>query len=185
MGAFKSYLHEATSHRNYNQLSRSSINTYHSSIKMFLLTYLRNSTLDSLWNGHIDAVLRLERVYGNNANYSMQQCAFRHFFTYMEPHRPDELAPFTLCERCLCGCARCHVDGCPGTTRCFGKCCKLVSRCSLSEDGICAYCLEKYPILYSDESTRRSRYLEYVHDHALIGRAYEPGKHDRMIRGIF
>ena len=42
--------------------------------------------------------------------------------------------------------------------------------------------MEKYPILYGESSNRRSRYVEYVHDHALIGRRYDPSKHDRMIR---
>ena len=289
-GAFKSYLHVAKSHRNRTPLSQSSINTYHSSIKIFLLTYLRDEQIDVLWNGHVDAILALERSRGNNANFSMQQCAFRHFYNYMEPHRPLRLKPFTKCPGCLCGCARCHgglftlpfgakrakrakltagkgspcealsrgpkgtfggplakpfsevtpfqshqstegvlrrapTDGaaqrapvtvesrplgakrplelsegppsvlwkgvtsekvwsgvCAGVSRCFGKCSKLVSSCKLNDDGICAYCLEKYPILYAHASRRRSRYLEYVNDHALIGRPYDPSKHDRMIR---
>ena len=187
-GAFKVYLHVAKSHRNQTMLSQSSINTYHSSIKIFLLTYLRDSTIDALWNGHVDAILALERSRGNNANFSMQQCAFRHFYNYMESRRPSTVEPFTLCPRCMCGCARCHAvpekgaGSCVGVSRCFGKCSKLVSRCKLNEDGICAYCLDKYPILYARASRRRSRYLEYVHDHALIGRPYDPRKHDRMIR---
>ena len=185
-GAFKAYLHVAKSHRNRTPLSQSSINTYHSSIKIFLLTYLRGEPIDVLWNGHVDAILALERSRGNNANFSMQQCAFRHFYNYMEPHRPSasELRPFTKCPECLCArsCVRCHAGTHAGVSRCFGKCSKLVSSCKLNDDGICAYCLEKYPILYAHASRRRSRYLEYVNDHALIGRPYDPTKHDRMIR---
>ena len=181
-GEFKSYLHYAESHRSRHSLSQSSINTYHSSIKMFLLTYLRDETIDALWNGHLDAIIDLERTYGNNANFSMQQCAFRHFLLFMEPYRPDVLLPFTRCRDCL----QPNIPHtCLGLIRCFGKCSKLVPRVKLSESGICEYCTEKYPMIYSETSRRtrrRSRYMEYVTDHALIGREYEPLKHDRMIR---
>ena len=43
--------------------------------------------------------------------------------------------------------------------------------------------MDKYPLIYvCGVGRRRSRYMEYVNDHALIGREYDPTKHDRMIR---
>lgn len=179
-GSFKDYLRGASSHRNNQKLSRSSINTYHSSIKMFLLTYMCDETTDVFWNGYIELVLRLEREHGNNANFSMQQCAIRHFLQYMEPYRYATL-PVANCSRCL----RAICEGeCVGVVRCFGKCSKLTH--STNEHGICAYCMSKYPIQYGEtggNSSRRRRHLEYVHDHALIGRKYDSNKHDKLIKG--
>jgi len=183
-GAFKDYLCRAKSHRNNQKLSRSSINTYHSSIKMFLLTYMYDETTDAFWNGFIDLVLKLEREHGNNANFSMQQCAIRHFLLYMKPHVHETISPLQNCPRCLrTACDDPNGSKCVGVVRCFGKCSKLTH--SVNEYGICAYCVTKYPIQYGVDvvnSSRRRRHLEYVHDHALIGRTYDPAKHDKLIK---
>lgn len=179
---FKHFLRQTKSHRNGRPLSASSINTYHSSIKMFLLTYLRNARPCDLVNGTIARIVALEEESGNNANFSMQQCALRHFATYLATHSIDDGVSDT-CPRCLWT-PRCGVQDhvCTPPTLCFGKCSKLVRAESLNASGVCAYCVTKYPILYGADSERRSRYVEYVHDHALFGRPYDPKKHDPLIR---
>ena len=179
---FKGFLRETKSHRNGRALSASSINTYHSSIKMFVLTYLREGRRCDLVNGTIARIVALEEASGNNANFSMQQCALRHFSAYLAKEGVSFQRTSDTCGQCLwtprCGVA--HV--CAPPTLCFGKCSKLARAESLNASGVCAYCVNKYPILYGAESARRSRYVEYVHDHALFGRAYDPKKHDALIR---
>jgi len=191
---FKDYLRHTKSHRNGLSLSNSSINTYHSSVKMFLCTYLRDGHVYDLYNGSIEMIVEHEREMGNNANFSMQSCALRHFRDYLGGssvgvrsflNGSAAFHPPGMCGTCLClpGIRRVcdHSHSCV-STRCFGKCSKLYPPCRLNSVGVCEYCVKKYPILFGAPSTRRSRYVEYVHDHALIGRDYDPSKHDRLIR---
>ena len=133
-----------------------------------------------VYNGTIDIIVQREREMGNNANFSMQSCALRHFKDYLRDGERDSRLP-SICPKCLCLAPCDHSHSCR-VTRCFGKCSKLYAVCRLNSMGICEYCVKKYPILYGTTSDRRSRYVEYVHDHALIGRAYDPSKHDRIIR---
>jgi hypothetical protein len=124
--------------------------------------------------------VRLERDHGNNANFSMQQCALRHFTEYLSMAGAVSHAGISdTCPLCLWTprCDSMHV--CEAPIQCFGKCCKLIR----ADSGpVCTYCVLKYPILFGADSTQRSRHVEYVHDHALFGRAYDASKHDALIR---
>ena len=184
---FGAYLDGIISSRKRVLLRPSSKATYKSSITMILSTYLYFRTEQDVFNGHLDDILALERKYDNNANYSMQSCAIRHFKSFIVERNGKEwletISPNTRCKHCLCGCEVCHADGkCAGVVECFGKCGKLYSYCRMlcehsedTEEGVCMYCVLKYSPLFdiptnSTEEKRRARHIEYVNDHALVGR---------------
>ena len=189
MNQFGKYLDEIISSRKKLPLRPSSKATYRSSITMILSTYMYYRTERDVFNGHLDDVLALERKHGNNANYSMQSCAIRHFKDFILMRRPpswstDVEGTNERCATCLCGCPVCHPrpGECRGVVECFGKCGKLYSTCRMrcenmcdAEDDICRYCVLKYSPLFDitrDEvaKKRRARHVEYVNDHALVGR---------------
>ena len=196
---FSRYLDTIISHRKGTPLRPSSKATYRSSITMILSTYMYYRTEDDFFNGHLDDILQLERKYDNNANYSMQNCAISHFKDFiLSRNKQDwikQIRKKQYCPTCLCGCDVCHKDGiCGGVTECFGKCNKLYSRCRLEEskaipnveEGVCVYCLRKYSPLFqvptdSNDAKRRARYIEYMNDHALVGRSAS-AKYGKLIR---
>lgn len=188
---FREHLCGITSARKRCSLSSSSVATYTSSITMMLSTYLVDRTEMDIFNGFLDDALTLERKHGNNANFSMQSCAIRHFKDFILGNHPPEwiqsVGTNTACPTCLCGCTQCHPpgsDSCNGVIECFGKCGKLYPTCKMLkslhdpsiEEGICEYCCVKYSPLYQKPTTnlarrRRLRHMEYVNDNALVGRS--------------
>lgn len=185
---FGDYLDTIISSRKGHNLRPSSKATYRSSITMILRTYLFHKTEKALFDGHLDQVLELEHKHGNNANFSMQSCAIRHFKAFVlsrhEPEWIQSIVPTTICGNCLCGCDICHDQpvGC-GVVECFGKCGKLYAICRMraehsthNEPGVCKYCVDKYFPLFSTPHDRvskkkKARHIEYVNDHALVGRS--------------
>lgn len=198
---FRVHLFGITSARKKCPLSCSSVATYTSSITMIISTYMINKTEMDIFNGFLDDMLTLERKFGNNANFSMQSCAIRHFKDFIlsthEPEWPQSIVANTTCPTCLCGCDKCHPPGlgtCNGVIECFGKCGKLYPTCKMIEsisdpaleEGICEYCRVKYKPLYHNpiegvDLRRRLRHIEYVNDNALIGRS-SSAKYNALIK---
>ena len=196
LSAFGKYLDKIVSLRRGTKLRPSSKATYRSSITMILSTYMAHRTESDFFNGHLDDILKLERTVGNNANYSMQSCAISHFKDWLLERRPElktHPVPHGYCSECLCGCEYCHSGGvCDGVIECFGKCNKLYSKCRMKkvrsdvEEGICQYCLDKYEPIYNiprdyEKAKKRSRHLEYMNDHALVGRSTS-AKYDTLVK---
>jgi len=194
---FGEYLDTIISSRKGHHLRPSSKATYRSSITMILRTYLYYKTEAALFDGHLDQILDVEEKHGNNANFSMQSCAIRHFKDFVlslhEPEWIQSIEPTTLCPNCLCGCDICHeqTNGC-GVVECFGKCGKLYAICRMREEqsddhepGVCRYCTTKYFPLFSithDDASKKkkARHIEYVNDHALVGRGISD-KFERLL----
>ena len=195
---FGEYLDTIISSRKGHHLRPSSKATYRSSITMILRTYLYYKTEAALFDGHLDQILDVEEKHGNNANFSMQSCAIRHFKDFVlslhEPEWIQSIEPTTLCPNCLCGCDICHeqTNGC-GVVECFGKCGKTIRDLSHERRAIRRSRTRRLPLLHYEvlslyfpsltmtpAKKKKARHIEYVNDHALVGRGISD-KFERLL----